>query len=414
MVDTSLIYPTGSVTDPFETCEDCVVTDPYATTGITDPYSDCGISLAACWTPWGSSGDYFYVRFPLSTYVTRTWSSSLDLGNGITGILIAPTVDNGYYYRVVANVYPAVLGATEPTWPTLFGETVVDGDVTWECYGYRTTTSSYMTANTTPGISPIEINPGKRFGDYILTLSDQYVLECWSGGIPNVDGKISATENITLVWRQHVRTLPGLVFDEYLSIIVDPNENYIFLATEDGFNGDGINWLDSDGNFVKYTRLRTSAQAGVRLQANRNICTSHGATTTIIKTLPNNSNILNTVTYENDSPGVYNPISNDTTTYDVVAPLYYNALVDATHATVIISGDDRHSLVTLNSDGTLTSLSRVDTGIWTSSLHGGYNTPDIGKSIIKVFGDYLLVGPVFYKKWQFVLCEPDTINPITY
>jgi hypothetical protein len=410
---TSLIYLACSIDDPFETCEDCVVTDPFATTGIIDPYSGCGTNLVDCsgcpWEPFGEG--YFYVKFPLSTYVTRTWSPSLDLGNGITGILIVPTVDNGYYYRVFANVYPAVLGATEPTWPTLFGETVLDGDVTWECYGYRTTTSSYMTANTTPAIIQC-----KLFGSYILTLSSSYVLECWSGGIPNVDGKVSATENITLVWRQHVRTFPDLVYDEYLGLITDPNENYIFLDTEDGFNGDGINWLDTEGNFVKYTRLRTSAQIGTRLQNGPNFCSSHGATTTSIYTLEFSDIHLHKVTYSYVSPGVYEPTADTIIDYPglLISVSANNFLYSLTEATVTLAGDNRHSLVTLNSDGTVTSLDRVSDAVWTNSLHGGYNMTLVGSSVTKVFSDYLLVGPVTAKKWQFLLCEPDTINPITY
>lgn len=63
-------YPVGTVTDPFGTCEACVITDPYANT-TTDPYTDCdtgcstdpanpyslgaGWSYDSAWTPITSS-----------------------------------------------------------------------------------------------------------------------------------------------------------------------------------------------------------------------------------------------------------------------------------------------------------------------------------------------------------------------
>jgi len=41
-----------------------------------------------------------------------------------------PTTANGYRYEVTVA---GTSGATEPTWPTIIGNTVVDGTVTWEC-----------------------------------------------------------------------------------------------------------------------------------------------------------------------------------------------------------------------------------------------------------------------------------------
>lgn len=44
--------------------------------------------------------------------------------------LVNPTVANNYYYKCTDD---GTTGLTEPTWPTIDGETVVDGTVTWTC-----------------------------------------------------------------------------------------------------------------------------------------------------------------------------------------------------------------------------------------------------------------------------------------
>lgn len=50
--------------------------------------------------------------------------------------LIKPTVGNGRVYAPIATGTGGVTGATEPTWPTTPGATVVDGTVTWVAIAY--------------------------------------------------------------------------------------------------------------------------------------------------------------------------------------------------------------------------------------------------------------------------------------
>lgn len=49
--------------------------------------------------------------------------------------LVVPTTANGYYYKVT-NAGGGTSGASEPTWPTVIGDTVVDNTITWRCEGY--------------------------------------------------------------------------------------------------------------------------------------------------------------------------------------------------------------------------------------------------------------------------------------
>ncbi len=47
-----------------------------------------------------------------------------------------PTTPNGFYYVAVSvSSVGGTSGSTEPNWPTVTGQTVVDGDVTWRCFG---------------------------------------------------------------------------------------------------------------------------------------------------------------------------------------------------------------------------------------------------------------------------------------
>lgn len=47
--------------------------------------------------------------------------------------VVRPTVNNGHYYICTSG---GITGGTEPTWPTIKGDTVEDGDVTWKAYDW--------------------------------------------------------------------------------------------------------------------------------------------------------------------------------------------------------------------------------------------------------------------------------------
>lgn len=66
---------------------------------------------------------------PLDTAAATsvTWAASTAYALNDRAV---PTTRNGYVYKVTVA---GTSGASEPTWPTVIGNTVVDGGVTWEC-----------------------------------------------------------------------------------------------------------------------------------------------------------------------------------------------------------------------------------------------------------------------------------------
>lgn len=67
------------------------------------------------------------------TLVNQTYAAWAASTNYALGDRVRPTVVNGYYYEVTTDAGSSA--ATEPTWPTAIGNTVVDGGITWTCKG---------------------------------------------------------------------------------------------------------------------------------------------------------------------------------------------------------------------------------------------------------------------------------------
>lgn len=62
---------------------------------------------------------------------TYTGTVEYTTGAKTVGTEIIPTTENGYWYECTV----AGTASSEPTWPLVIGDTIVDGTVTWECKG---------------------------------------------------------------------------------------------------------------------------------------------------------------------------------------------------------------------------------------------------------------------------------------
>lgn len=69
---------------------------------------------------------------------SRTTASWAATTAKVINDLVVPTAGNGYYYKCTVA---GTTAGTQPTWPTVIGNTVVDGTVTWRCEGTKAATA---------------------------------------------------------------------------------------------------------------------------------------------------------------------------------------------------------------------------------------------------------------------------------
>lgn len=82
-------------------------------------------------------------------HTTNLWAPAIyvELGD-----LIMPSKPNNYLYEALTTSYTAsdingTSGSEEPIWPTTIGETVIDGQIIWECKGTESGQSAWVADN---------------------------------------------------------------------------------------------------------------------------------------------------------------------------------------------------------------------------------------------------------------------------
>lgn len=108
------------------------------------------------------------IQYRAPTWTATTAQTAEDLP-ATEGSRVRPTVANGFSYKCIAASGAGETGASEPTWPTTPGATVVDGDVTWECETALHLPTEIKLAATSGGLGSAVAGASLNLGTEILS-----------------------------------------------------------------------------------------------------------------------------------------------------------------------------------------------------------------------------------------------------
>lgn len=120
----------------------------HSTLGIIAGKFTRGIEDHLLFTSSSTAGQYRYHVTRKGTPTPTTWQIDTEY---TIGDLVERTQGDGYVRALlsVGGVGTGLSGGSEPTWTTTLGDTIVDGDITWECAAFGTTESATAWAATT-------------------------------------------------------------------------------------------------------------------------------------------------------------------------------------------------------------------------------------------------------------------------
>jgi hypothetical protein len=122
----------------------------YALNRTTDDYANDATSELATGGGYTSGGLAAGV-ITRTTTAANSWATQRAASSPyVVGDVVRPAAANGFLYRATTSGSTA---AGLPTYPTTLGQTVVDGGVTWECYGIAITVFTAANPATWPAFS---------------------------------------------------------------------------------------------------------------------------------------------------------------------------------------------------------------------------------------------------------------------
>jgi hypothetical protein len=111
-------YTVGTTQDTAQYLSDVLAAATEATGTGTSGYTSGGATLASKTLVYTAANSWATQRANSTAYVV--------------GDVVRPTTGNGYVYQAIVAGTSA---GSAPTWPTVIGQTVTDGGVTWACMG---------------------------------------------------------------------------------------------------------------------------------------------------------------------------------------------------------------------------------------------------------------------------------------
>lgn len=163
-------------------------TSTYALNRFADDYvNDLTNELA---TAGGyTSGGMSVGAITRTTTIANSWAVQRAASTTYAvGDVVRPAAANGFLYRATSA---GATGAGLPTYPTVLGQTVVDGAVTWELYGLAitvfqcTTAPTWTLAGTVTGIRYLVISdrtPGTAATQPLIAVADFVTDQAGGGG----------------------------------------------------------------------------------------------------------------------------------------------------------------------------------------------------------------------------------------